>query len=467
MSGRMENLIQITGEKKRRSEKTELPGVYIKTFGCQMNEYDSEKMARVLQDRYEWVDEIDKASLILVNTCSVREKPEHKLYSLLGELRKYKEKNEDLLIGVGGCVAQQEGENIVKRGAGVDFVVGTHNISLIPSLIDLRQSGSRPQVAIDYRDDWEELPLGLTGEERVSVFVSISRGCNKNCTYCIVPTTRGPEVSRSADEILREVRIAAHRGSKEVVLLGQTVNSYGRDLTPRASFVDLLADVAKVDGIERIRFTSPHPQEIREDFFELVATEPKVCRHVHMPLQSGSDVILKAMNRNYRRGRYLSIIEGLKKRVPDIGVTTDIIVGFPGETDEDFRQTLDVMREVEFDSSYSFMFSPRPGTPAADLEAQLPHELKLERLQELQALQEELTAKTLKNVIGTEVEVLLDGYSKSDKSRLQGRTSQNVMVNLDQEEVTLGPGMIVPVQVTEASRFTLRGSFVADSPAGG
>lgn len=435
--------------------------LYIRTFGCQMNEYDSEKLERILEPRYTRVDAPEKADLVLINTCSVREKPEHKLFSLLGEMRELKQQNPALMVGVGGCVAQQEGKNIVRRSSVVDFVFGTHNLSLVPALIERREQGAEPQVAVDYRDEWEELPLGFSGRERVSVFVSISRGCNKNCTYCIVPTTRGPEVSRSSDEIQKEVRIAVHRGAKEIVLLGQTVNSYGLDFSPRSSFVQLLRQLSEISGVERIRFTSPHPQEVRQDFIDLVCENPKICRHIHMPLQSGSDSILKAMNRNYRRRKYLSIIEQLKSRVPDMAITTDIIVGFPGETEEDFRATLDVMEQVQFDNSYSFVFSPRPGTAAAEIEDGQPFEEKLERLKILQALQEQITSRRLKSWEGRVAEVLLDGPSHTDGKRLQGRSSQNITVNLNQEDEGLEPGMTVPVLITEAARFTLKGDVLS------
>ena len=459
----MEQLVQISNKANAPEAVSELSedkkGVYIKTFGCQMNVYDSEKLERILDENYQSVEAPDKADLILINTCSVRDKPEQKLYSLLGELKKLKTDNPELLIGVGGCVAQQEGQNIVDRSKAVDFVFGTHNLSLVPSLIDLRQKGSDPQVAVDYRDEWEDLPIGLSGPSRVSVFVSISRGCNKNCTYCIVPTTRGKEVSRDVDEILRECRIAAHRGAREVVLLGQTVNSYGLDLNPRMKFVELLDRVAEVEGIERIRFTSPHPQEVRKDFYDLVADNPKICRHIHMPLQSGNDRVLKLMNRNYRSQRYRDIIDGLKARVPDIAITTDIIVGFPGETEEEFQDTLEMMRYVEFDSSFSFMFSPRPGTKAADLD-DMPHEIKLDRLQRLQALQDEITARKLEACLGEEFEILLDGPTKEDGRRLQGRTSQNVLVNLTEVNEELEPGMLVKVKISDKSRYTLKGDLL-------
>lgn len=441
-----------------RSTPSEKPGVYIRTFGCQMNEYDSQKLARILEQDYDVVDNPESASLILVNTCSVREKPENKLYSLLGQVKKLKSNRADVMIGVGGCVAQQEGDSIVKRSDAVDFVFGTHNLSLVPSLIERRRETGRPQVAVDYRDEWEELPLGLQGGSRVSSLVSISRGCNKNCSYCIVPTTRGKEVSRAVDEILREARIAVARGAREIVLLGQTVNSYGLDLIPRVKFVDLLERVAAIEGIERIRFTSPHPQEIKKDFISLVCDSPKICRHVHMPLQSGSDRILKLMNRNYRRARYLDIIGEMRARVPDMGITTDIIVGFPTETDEDFRQTLEVMEIVQFQNSYSFMFSKRPGTPAAEMDGEIAPEVSLQRLQELQALQNDLCQIVLQSWVGKVVEVLIDGPSKADGSILQGRTSQNITVNLAEAYNWLSPGDIVPVFIDHAARFTLRGS---------
>jgi tRNA-2-methylthio-N6-dimethylallyladenosine synthase len=458
----MENLVNINSKNSESNSVAEdhRPGVYIKTFGCQMNVYDSEKLLRIVDQRYKPVDSPDQAELILINTCSVRDKPEQKLYSLLGELAPLKKKSDKVLIGVGGCVAQQEGQNIVSRNSAVDFVFGTHNLSLVPSLIDKRLSGMKPQVAVDYRDEWEELPLGITGTGRVSVFVSISRGCNKNCTYCIVPTTRGKEVSRDANEIEREVKIAAHRGAKEIILLGQTVNSYGLDLNPRLKFVDLLNRLSAIEGIERIRFTSPHPQEVRSDFYDLVANNPKICRHIHMPLQAGNDRILKLMNRNYRRQRYLDIIAGLKQRVPDISITTDIIVAFPSETEEEFQDTLSVMREVDFDNSYSFIFSPRPGTKAAELDGLISKEVALDRLHRLQTLQNEIIERRLNYWVGKEVEVLLDGPSQNNPKCLQGRISQNILLNLNQPNEALEPGMLVKVMVSGAAKFTLKGDLV-------
>lgn len=426
-----------------------------------MNEYDTLKLEKILEEDYQSVADPENADLVLINTCSVREKPEQKLYSLLGELSDLKRTKPDLKIGVCGCVAQQEGERIIKRSKAVDIVFGTHNLSLVPSLLKQRESGAPPQVAINYREDWEDLPLGFSETDKVSVFVSISRGCNKNCTYCIVPTTRGKEVSRSLDEIEREVKIVVFRGAKEVTLLGQTVNSYGKDFTPKQSFVSLLERLSKIDGLERIRFTSPHPQEVKEDFIELVSNNPKVCKHIHMPLQSGSDRILKLMNRNYRKKRYLEIIYALKEKVPDISITTDIIVGFPGETESDYQDTLEVMREVEFDNSYSFMFSPRPGTKAAEMKEEISQKEKLSRLQNLQSLQFEITKKRLDSWVGKRGEVLVEGispYQNDDKDTVYyGRLSQNITVNFLGSEVKTGS--ILDVDITGASKFTLKGAL--------
>ncbi len=443
----------------------EKQGVYIRTYGCQMNEHDTRKLYKILEKDYRPVDTPEKADLVLINTCSVREKPEQKLYSLLGQMKELKATKPGMMVGVCGCVAQQEGREILKKGRSVDFVFGTHNLSLVPSLIQLRKNGAPPQVAVNYREDWEELPLGFADPDpaqpgkgnHVTAFISISRGCNKSCTYCIVPTTRGPEVSRDIAEIEREVRIAVHRGSREIVLLGQTVNSYGLDLSPRVSFVRLLDRISAIDGVERIRFTSPHPQEVRQDFIDCVSTNPKVCRHIHMPLQSGSDRILKLMNRNYRRSKYLKIIEGLKARVPDIAITTDFIVGFPGETEEDFQQSLEMMDIVQFDMSYSFAFSPRPGTPAALMTELITQEEKFHRLHLLQAKQEKIMADRLGLWVGKTVDVLVDSPNRLDEACFQGRISQNYVVGFSAPHEGVSLGAIVPTTITAQKRYTLCG----------
>lgn len=461
-----EELIQIGAESpaKHAASPQQQGTLYLRTFGCQMNEYDSQKIIKSLESRYRLVDSPAEAQLIIINTCSVREKPEQKLYSMLGEFAELKQNNPSLIVGVGGCVAQQEGAQIIKRGTGVDFVFGTHNISLVPKLIESRRAGLPPQVAVDYREDWEILPEGFPGASRVSVFVAISRGCNKNCTYCIVPTTRGPEVSRSLDEILKEIRIAVHRGAREVVLLGQTVNSWGKDFTPRSSFTKLVEEISKIEQLYRIRFTSPHPQEVSPEFIELFRANPKVCRHIHMPLQSGSDRILKAMNRNYRIKRYLDIIERIRQADPTVAITTDVIVGFPGESEEDFQQTVAIMEQVRFDSSYSFMFSPRPGTKAAALPDDVSPEEKLRRLKHYQQIQDQISFEILRAQVGSVRELLVEGPSRYDSGKLQGRTSQGVVVNLiDADQADLEPGQLIDCKIEEWATFTLRGSRVRGS----
>lgn len=472
-------------ENLAHKQTTDLPGIYIKTFGCQMNEYDSAKLLHLLSEKYRPVNSPEEAALILVNTCSVRDKPEQKVYSLLGEIKNAVGSHQKKpMVGVGGCVAQQEGSEILKKSDGiVDFVFGTHNLSLVPSLVDKVMEGLGSQIAVDYREDWEDLPVGIYSDSLVSSFVSISRGCNKNCTYCIVPTTRGKEVSRNLDEIIREVNFVVRRGAKEVVLLGQTVNSYGLDLKPRIRFEELLNKVASIEGVKRIRFTSPHPQEIRSDFVELITNNEKICKHVHMPLQSGSNRILRLMNRNYRKERYLKIIEDLKTACSsqgfDLGITTDIIVGFPGETEEEFQETLEVMREVGFQNSYSFIFSKRPGTKAALMEDDLPLSVKKDRLQKLQELQGELTSTSLAGFIGKETEILVETvqhyseWAKSDLSEkfdgyvLQGRNSQNILVNakihsskLSGDVIQQEKGKFHTVKINECGRYTLRGDII-------
>lgn len=453
----------ILDESNKSPASPHKPGVFIKTYGCQMNEYDSEKLRKILESKYKIVDSVDDAQLVIVNTCSVRERPEQKLYSLLGELREVKAERPDLMIGVGGCVAQQEGQRIIARNSAVDFVFGTHNLSLVPGLIALRQSGAPAAVAIDYRDEWEELPAGFNAVDKVSVFIAISRGCNKNCAYCIVPTTRGREISRAPNEIEREIRIAVARGAKEVTLLGQTVNSYGLDLEPRLSFAGLIERISEIQGLERIRFTSPHPQDVKPEFIELLLNNPKVCRHIHLPLQSGSDRILKLMNRNYRRKRYLEIVAALKAAAPDVTITTDIIVGFPGESEEDFLQTLDLLEQVKYSDSYSYMFSPRPGTEAALMRDDVPAEMKLERLKRLQVCQFGITQAELKSWQGKQVEVLIEGPSSNNPAAMCGRTSHNILLNFEGPEPNLKAGMLCKVEVSGHGRFTLKGRSAAQA----
>jgi tRNA-2-methylthio-N6-dimethylallyladenosine synthase len=464
-----ESELNIPNGQKDEATLDSRQGVYIKTYGCQMNEYDSKKILKILEPTYKEVDSPESASLVILNTCSVRDKPEQKVYSLLGELSELKSQNPSLMVGVGGCVAQQEGQTIVKRSKVVDFVFGTHNLSLVPALIQNRIDGKGRQVAVDYRDEWEDLPIGLGGDTKVCALVSISRGCNKNCSYCIVPTTRGVEASRSAEEILREIRLQAHRGAREVLLLGQTVNSYGLDLSPKLSFVNLLSKISEIEGIERIRFMSPHPQEVRQDFIDFLADCPKICRHIHMPLQAGSNRILKLMNRNYRREKFLRIIESLRARVPEVAITTDLIIGFPSETEQDFQDSMDILEKVRFDNSYSFIFSERPGTGAVEmlksgaLTDDISQELKKERLAKWQLRQQEISNEILQTWLGREAEILIDGISSADSTQFKGRTSQNFMVNLTEQPAGLKMGMFAKVKIDHIARYSVRGKVIAFS----
>jgi tRNA-2-methylthio-N6-dimethylallyladenosine synthase len=452
-------------------------GVWIKTFGCQMNEYDSEKMLSLLKNTHRAVEDPAEAEVLLVNTCSVREKAAHKMYSLLGSLREIKEQNPGKVLGVAGCVAQQEGQNIVRRSPYVDFVFGTHNLSLLPSLVERAKGGFPSQVAVDYRDEWEELPDDLNafpkgdGKEEsllassyfssTRALVAIQRGCDKRCSFCVVPNTRGPQVSRSLDEILKEVKLKVRLGAREVLLLGQTVNSYGLDLSPRVKFEQLIRRLAEIEGLDRIRFTSPHPAEVRPGFIKLYGEIPQLCSHIHLPLQSGNDRILKAMNRNYRRERYLQIVKELREQCPNISLTSDIIVGFPTETEAEFEDTLDVMREVRYNASYSFKYSPRPHTVSQEIysEAQeVDAEVAQDRLRRLQSLQEEHSLAANKSLLGQTLEVLVEGKHKHIPSAMRGRIAQNTIVEVLGEGIEIGS--MVSARIDHASPHGLRGTVV-------
>lgn len=440
-------------------------GVWIKTFGCQMNEYDSEKMFGLLSDDYKRVERPEDAELAIVNTCSIREKAEHKLFSLLGRLQELKEENPKMIIGVGGCVAQQEGIAISKRNRAVDFVVGTHNLSLIPSLVERAKQGGETGVAIDYRDEWEELPAELANTEQQNSYralVAIQRGCNKHCAFCVVPNTRGEQVSRQADEIVREITLKARLGAKEVMLLGQTVNSYGLDLQPRVKFEELIRRVAEIDGIERIRFISPHPQEVKPKFIDLYSSVPELCPHIHLPLQSGSDRVLKLMNRNYRRKRYLEIVQQLKEARPNIAISTDIIVGFPTETEQDFKQSLEIVESVGYSMSFSFTYSKRPGTEALkhSAEHEVPLEVAKERLRRLQDLQTKITLEQNSKWVGETVEVLIEGSLKKSPEVVKGRIPENTLVELlpeNSDSPKPKAGEIVRAEILRASPHALKG----------
>ncbi len=432
--------------------------VFIKTFGCQMNEYDSDKMADVLNaaEGYEPTDNPDEADLILFNTCSVREKAQEKVFSDLGRVKHLKEKG--VLIGVGGCVASQEGEEIIKRAPYVDVVFGPQTLHRLPELLKAREAKARPQVDISFPEieKFDHLPPARV--EGASAFVSIMEGCSKYCSYCVVPYTRGEEVSRPFEDVLVEIAGLADQGVKEVTLLGQNVNAYqGKmgDTSEIADFALLLEYVAEIPGIERIRFTTSHPNEFTPRLIEAYAKIPQLVSHLHLPVQHGSDKILMAMKRGYTAMEYKSTVRKLRAIRPDMAMSSDFIVGFPGETEEDFQKMMKLIHDIRFDNSFSFIFSPRPGTPAANLQDDTPHEVKLRRLQELQAVINQNIKDISLERVGTVKKLLVEGFSKRDKSELMGRTECNRVVNFPGNERLIG--QMVDVKITEAMTYTLRG----------
>ncbi|WP_374566011.1 tRNA (N6-isopentenyl adenosine(37)-C2)-methylthiotransferase MiaB [Nitrosomonas sp.] len=436
--------------------------LYIKTFGCQMNEYDSEKRADVLHAAYgmEATDDPAQADIILFNTCSVREKAQEKVFHDLGRVRHLKERNPDLLIGVGGCVASQEGKAIVSRAPFVDVVFGPQTLHRLPQLIETRRSTGRSQVDITFPEieKFDHLPPART--EGVTAFVSIMEGCSKYCSYCVVPYTRGEEVSRPLGDVLTEIAVLADQGVKEINLLGQNVNAYlgVMDDGDIANFALLLECLHDIPGIERIRYTTSHPKEFTAQLIQSYAYLPKLVSHLHLPVQSGSDRILAAMKRGYSVLEYKSIIRKLRAIRPHLSLSSDFIVGFPGETEADFEATMALIEEMNFDESFSFIYSQRPGTPAADLPDDTPQAVKLERLQRLQAQIQQQARKISQQMVGTVQRVLLDGPSKKNPEELSGRTDNNRVVNLPGDPALIGG--FADVCITEARAHSLRGEMI-------
>ncbi len=434
--------------------------VFIRTFGCQMNEYDSDKMADVLAaaDGYEKTADPAEADLILFNTCSVREKAQEKVFTDLGRVKGLKRAKPGLLIGVGGCVASQEGAEIVRRAPYVDVVFGPQTLHRLPELIAERRATGRPQVDISFPEieKFDHLPPARV--EGASAFVSIMEGCSKYCTFCVVPYTRGEEVSRPFEDVLVEVRHLAANGVKEVVLLGQNVNAYVGELAggDSADFALLLAHVERIDAIERIRYTTSHPLEFTQRLVDAHAKLPKLASQVHLPVQSGSDRVLAAMKRGYTSMEYKSIIRRLRAARPDVSISSDFIVGFPGESAEDFEQTMKLVEEVRFDGSFSFVFSARPGTPAANLRDDTPAEEKLARLHRLQKRLQELSQEHSLAMVGSRQRVLVEGPSKKDPRELAARTENNRVVNFAGDRRLAGH--FVEVDITAALPHSLRGS---------
>ncbi|TDS75389.1 tRNA (N6-isopentenyl adenosine(37)-C2)-methylthiotransferase MiaB [Comamonas sp. JUb58] len=435
--------------------------VFIKTFGCQMNEYDSDKMADVLgaAQGYEPTQDMDEADLILFNTCSVREKAQEKVFSDLGRIKHLKEKG--VLIGVGGCVASQEGAEIIKRAPYVDVVFGPQTLHRLPELLNARAAKAKPQVDISFPEieKFDHLPPARV--EGASAFVSIMEGCSKYCSYCVVPYTRGEEVSRPFEDVLVEVAGLAAQGVKEITLLGQNVNAYlGKmgDTAEIADFALLIEYVAEIPGIERIRYTTSHPNEFTPRLIEAYAKIPKLVSHLHLPVQHGSDKILMAMKRGYTAMEYKSTVRKLRAIRPDLAMSSDFIVGFPGETEEDFQKMMKLIDDVRFDNSFSFIFSPRPGTPAANLPDDTPYEVKLRRLQELQAVINSNIKTISEERLGTLQRLLVEGKSKRDNGELMGRTECNRVVNFPGQERLIG--QMVDVRITETMTYTLRGEVL-------
>ncbi|HEY1227449.1 MAG TPA: tRNA (N6-isopentenyl adenosine(37)-C2)-methylthiotransferase MiaB [Ramlibacter sp.] len=440
--------------------------VFIKTFGCQMNEYDSDKMADVMHaaQGYEPTQDPEQADLILFNTCSVREKAQEKVFSDLGRVKHLKKKG--VLIGVGGCVASQEGAAIIERAPYVDVVFGPQTLHRLPELLAERQRQERPQVDIRFPEieKFDHLPPARV--DGATAFVSIMEGCSKYCSYCVVPYTRGEEVSRPLDDVLAEVADLADQGVREVTLLGQNVNAWrGRmgDTAEIADFALLLEYVAEIPGIERIRYTTSHPNEFTQRLVEVYGKVPQLVSHLHLPVQHGSDRILMAMKRGYTAMEYKSTIRKLRAVRPQISLSSDFIVGFPGETDEDFAKLMKLIEDVGYDASFSFIFSPRPGTPAAQLADDTPHEVKLRRLQHLQAVLEENVQRISASRVGTVQRILVEGPSRKDKTELMGRTECNRIVNFAGPQRLVG--QMVDVTITQALPHSLRGEVLVREAA--
>ncbi|RMX06432.1 tRNA (N6-isopentenyl adenosine(37)-C2)-methylthiotransferase MiaB [Corticibacter populi] len=435
--------------------------VFIKTFGCQMNEYDSDKMADVLgaAQGYEKTDNVEEADLILFNTCSVREKAQEKVFSDLGRVKHLKARG--VKIGVGGCVASQEGEEIIKRAPFVDVVFGPQTLHRLPQLLAEREAQARPQVDISFPEieKFDNLPPARV--EGASAFVSIMEGCSKYCSYCVVPYTRGEEVSRPFEDVLIEVADLASQGVREINLLGQNVNAYLGKMAGSGEIADfalLLEYVAEIPGIERIRYTTSHPNEFTPRLIAAYEKIDKLVNHLHLPVQHGSDRILMAMKRGYTAMEYKSTVRKLRAIRPDLAMSSDFIVGFPGETDDDFNKLMKLIDDIGFDNSFSFIYSPRPGTPAANLHDDTPHEVKLGRLQTVQAAINANLKRISEERVGTVQRILVEGTSKRDEAELMGRTECNRVVNFAGDRRLIG--QLVDVRITEAMTYTLRGEVL-------
>ena len=434
---------------------------FIETWGCQMNEEDSEKLSGMLKGLgYTRTDVKEEASIIIFNTCCVRENAELKVYGNLGELKRLKKKNNDLIIAVCGCMMQQEGmaETILKKYPFVDIIFGTHNSHKLPEYINRVRQEGKSIIEIMSKEEGIIEGVPIDRESSVKAFVTIMYGCNNFCTYCIVPYVRGRERSRKPEDIINEIKDLVSKGYKEITLLGQNVNSYGKGLEPEIKFAELLRKINEIDGVERVKFMTSHPKDLSDDVIDAIAECDKLCEHIHLPVQSGSSNLLKKMNRHYDREQYLDLVKRIKAKIPNVALSTDIIVGFPGETEEDFEETVSLVKEVQFDSAFTFLYSKRKGTPAYELEEQIDEQTKSKRFKRLVEAVNECCAAKNKEYQGKTVEVLVEGVSKNDSTKLMGRTRTGKLVNFKGNEDSIGK--LVQVKITEALSFSLTGEEV-------
>ena len=435
--------------------------LFIKTHGCQMNEYDSAKMMDLLQEKedFDLAESEEEADLLILNTCSIREKAQEKVFHQIGRWRKIKEDKPDLKIAIGGCVASQEGKEIIKRAPAVDIVFGPQTLHRLPELYKKKEETNVNQIDISFPklEKFNHLPLAGKGEP--SAFVSIAEGCNKYCSFCVVPKTRGHEVSRTVEDILNEVSILADKGTREINFLGQNVNNFkGSYKGMKSSLAELIELASKIENIERIRYTTSHPHEFKDDLVEVYDRVPELVSHVHLPVQSGSDKILKLMRRRYDSEKYLSLIDRIRSIRPDMSFSSDFIVGFPGETKDDFQETINIINAVKFDESYSFIYSPRPNTTAAEMPDDVSLEEKKDRLDILQSRLNQLSFGFSRKKVGTIQSCLIYGQSRRDPGQLQGRTICNRIVNFKSNNMDL-VGNFVNIQIQEALTNSLRGNL--------
>ncbi len=435
--------------------------LFIKTHGCQMNEYDSAKMMDLLQEKedFDLAESEEEADLLILNTCSIREKAQEKVFHQIGRWRKIKEDKPDLKIAIGGCVASQEGKEIIKRAPAVDIVFGPQTLHRLPELYKKKEETNVNQIDISFPklEKFNHLPLAGKGEP--SAFVSIAEGCNKYCSFCVVPKTRGHEVSRTVEDILNEVSILADKGTREINFLGQNVNNFqGSYKGMKSSLAELIELASKIENIERIRYTTSHPHEFKDDLVEVYDRVPELVSHVHLPVQSGSDKILKLMRRRYDSEKYLSLIDRIRSIRPDMSFSSDFIVGFPGETKDDFQETINIINAVKFDESYSFIYSPRPNTTAAEMPDDVSLEEKKDRLDILQSRLNQLSFGFSRKKVGTIQSCLIYGQSRRDPGQLQGRTICNRIVNFKSNNMDL-VGNFVNIQIQEALTNSLRGNI--------